>query len=99
MAVPRPSIAVTIARTLLFTVLITALAFALTLLVSIISLAILSAVRHATMDMSIAYRVIGVRVVMVVAPLAFLVIGAWQLREYGRARSEARPMKFQASGK
>jgi hypothetical protein len=90
----RPSLLATIGRIVIATLLFTALAFALTLLVSIISLAIISAVRHASLDMSIAYRVIGVRVAMVAAPLAFIVVGAHQLRDYFRARSEARPLKF-----
>ena len=90
----RPSLLLTIGRILLATLLVTALAFALTLLVSIVSLAIISAVRHGTQDMSIAYRVIGVRVAMVAAPLAFIVVGIHQLRDYFRARSHAHPLKF-----
>jgi uncharacterized membrane protein len=94
MAVPRPNVLVTLSRVLVLTVLATALTFAVTLLVSIISLATISAVRHTTLDMTIAYRVIGVRVVMVVAPIAFIAISAWQGREYVRARSATRPLKF-----
>ena len=89
-----PSFLLTIGRILLATLLFTALAFALTLLVSIVSLAIISAVRHASLDMSVAYRVIGVRVAMVAAPLAFLIVGAHQLRDYFRARNQAHPLKF-----
>ena len=76
------------------TVLATALSFAVTLLVSIVSLALLSAVRHTTIDMSIAYRVIGVRAVIIAAPLALLIIGTVEVRSYLRARNEARPLKF-----
>jgi hypothetical protein len=94
MAVHRPNLLVALARTLVISVLITALAFALTLLISIISLTVLSAVRHTTLDMSFAYRVAGVRVVMVVAPVMLIIVGAQQLRDYFRARSEARPLKF-----
>jgi hypothetical protein len=73
----------------------TLLSFAVTLFVSIVALAVLSAVRHAHMDMAIAYRVIGVRAVMIAAPLAFVIIGAIELRTYFRARAEARPLKLE----
>jgi hypothetical protein len=90
----RPSFLLTIGRIFVATLLFTALAFAITLLVSIVSLAITSAVHHSTLDMSIAYRVIGVRAAIVAAPLAFIVVGAHQLRDYFRARSAAHPLKF-----
>jgi hypothetical protein len=44
--------------------------------------------------MSVAYRVIGVRAVMIAAPLALLIIGTVETRSYLRARNEARPLKF-----
>jgi hypothetical protein len=94
MAVSRPSLPATLARIAVLTVVATALSFAVTLLVSIISLAIVSAARHTHVDMSIAYRVIGVRAVLIAAPLALVVIGALELRGYVRARNEARPLKF-----
>jgi hypothetical protein len=94
MALHRPSLPVTVARIIVLTVAATALSFAVTLLVSIISLALISALRHVSMDMSIAYRVIGVRAAMIAAPLALVIIGAVELRTYVRARNEARPLKF-----
>ena len=94
MAVSRPSLPATLARIAVLTVLATALSFAVTLLVSIISLALVGAARHVPVDMSIAYRVIGVRAVMIAAPIALVVIGALELRWYVRARNEARPLKF-----
>src|ERR1700745_1873607 len=94
MTVRRPNLAATLARIVVLTVLATALSFALTLLVSIISLALVSAIRHASLDMSIAYRVIGVRAVMVAAPTALVIIGILEMRGYLRARHEARPLKF-----
>ena len=90
----RPNLGATCARIVVLTVLATALSFAVTLLVSIVSLALISAVRHTTMDMSIAYRVIGVRAAIVAAPIALVIIGAFELRGYVRARNEARPLKF-----
>ena len=94
MSVRRPNFLATLARIVVMTVLATALSFAVTLLVSIVSLALLSAVRHTTIDMSIAYRVIGVRAVIIAAPLALLIIGTVEVRSYLRARNEARPLKF-----
>ena len=75
-----PSLPATLARIAVLTVLATALSFAAPLLVSIISLAIVSAVRHTPVDMTIAYRVIGVRAVTIAAPVALIVIGALELR-------------------
>jgi len=94
MAAPRPSLPITLARIAAFSVLATTLSFAVTLLVSIVSLAIVSLVRHTTMDMSVAYRVIGVRAVMLAAPLALILVSAVEIRNYLRARNEARPLKF-----
>src|SRR3954447_25712207 len=94
MSVHRPNFLATLARIVVMTVLATALSFAVTLLVSIISLALISAARHTTVDMSVAYRVIGVRAVMIAAPLALLIIGTVETRSYLRARNEARPLKF-----
>src|SRR5690242_4392072 len=94
MAGRKPSLATTLARIAVLTVLATALSFAVTLLVSIVSLALVSAVRHAHVDMSVAYRVIGVRAAIIAAPVALVIIGALELRWYVRARNEARPLKF-----
>jgi uncharacterized membrane protein len=94
MSVHRPNFLATLARIVVLTVLATALSFAVTLLVSIISLALISAARHTTVDMSVAYRVIGVRAVIIAAPLALLIIGTVEMRSYLRARNEARPLKF-----
>jgi uncharacterized membrane protein len=94
MSVHRPNFLATLARIVVLTVLATALSFAVTLLVSIVSLALASAIRHTAVDMSVAYRVIGVRAVMVAAPLALLIIGTVEMRSYLRARNEARPLKF-----
>ena len=81
----HPSKFVTIARIMLFTVIAALLSFALTLLISIVTLLVVSTVRHQAADFTIAYSRIAPTVAVVAVLVAFVFSARMEIREYRRA--------------